>query len=170
MRVPFAKRVIVAAIVELNVFVVVASVAVVAVVTAVVVVKSLMWDGEVINISVEMLSIGVWDVVEVFNVLLADEEMIDWEFNVSASCPHEAVKISADASLISTITGAMTGIGVGVLVDANTNVLAGAITTLEFVISELFNGFSCSAAFDCWPLALLNCDRALQAWMPSCHV
>ena len=77
MRVPFAERVIMTAIVELIVFVVVAAVAAVAVVTVVVVVKALMWDGEVINMAVEMLFIGVWDVVEVFNVLLVDEEMID---------------------------------------------------------------------------------------------
>ena len=47
------------AIVELIVFVVVAVVSVVAIVTVVVVVKALEWDGEVINMSVEMLSNGV---------------------------------------------------------------------------------------------------------------
>ena len=62
-----------ATIVELIVFMVVA---VAAVVTVVVVVKALMWDGEVINMSVKMVSIGVWDIVEVFNMLLVDEEMI----------------------------------------------------------------------------------------------
>ena len=89
---------------------------------------------------------------------------------MSASCSDVAVNIFVDASLISAITGVMTDIGVRVLVDVNTNVLAGVITALEFAISELFNEFSCSAAFDCCPLTLLNCTRALQAWMPSCHV
>ena len=46
----------------------------------------------------------------------------------------------------------------------------GVMTALDFAIPELFNEFSCAAAFDCWPLTLLDCTRALQAWMPSCHV
>ena len=57
-----------------------------------------------------------------------------------------------------------------VLVDVNTNVLAGVLTVLEFAISESLKEFSCWAAFDCWPLTLLDCACVLQTWMPSCQV
>ena len=57
-----------------------------------------------------------------------------------------------------------------VLVDVNANVLAGVMTLLNFAISESLKGFSCWAAFDRWPLTLLDCTCVLQAWMPSCQV
>ena len=62
---------------------------------------------------------------------------------MSVSCSDVAVDIFVDASLISVITGVMTDIGVGVLVDVNTNVLAGVMTALGFVISETLKEFSC---------------------------
>ena len=45
-----------------------------------------------------------------------------------------------DASLIS---GVVTDIGVGVLENVDTDVLAGVMTALEFANSEPFEGFSC---------------------------
>ena len=62
--------------------------------------------------------------------------------------------MSVDTLLISVISGVVTG--VGVLADVNTNVLAGVIAAVNFVISERLKEFSCWAAFDCWTLALLD--------------
>ncbi len=62
---------------------------------------------------------------------------------MSASCSDVAVDIFVNASLISVVTVVMTDIGVGVLVDVNTNVFAGMMTALEFIISETFKEFSC---------------------------
>ena len=45
--------------------------------------------------------------------------------------------------LISAMIGVVTGVGVDVLAEFNTNVLTGVVTTLEFVISEPFKEFSC---------------------------
>ena len=59
------------------------------------------------------------------------------------SYSDEAVDISADALPISVIIGVVTDIGVDVLADANTNVLAVVITDSEFVISEPVKKFSC---------------------------
>ena len=59
------------------------------------------------------------------------------------SYSDEAVDISADALPISVIIGVVTDIGVDVLADANTNVLARVMTTSGFDISEPFKEFSC---------------------------
>ena len=59
------------------------------------------------------------------------------------SYSDEAVDISADALPISVIIGVVTDIGVDVLTDANTNVLARVMTTSGFDISEPFKEFSC---------------------------
>ena len=59
------------------------------------------------------------------------------------SCSDVAVGMCVDVLLISGIIGVLTGVGVDVLAEVNTNVLAGVVTTLEFVISEPFKEFSC---------------------------
>ena len=59
------------------------------------------------------------------------------------SYSDEAVDISADALPISVIIGVVTDIGVDVLADANTNVLARVMTTSGFDISEPLKEFSC---------------------------
>ena len=64
---------------------------------------------------------------------------------------------------ISVIIGVAIDIGVGVLVNVNTNFLAGVMTALEFATSEPLKEFSCWAAFDCLPLALLKDARVLHA-------
>ena len=49
--------------------------------------------------------------------------------------------------------------------------VAGAMAAFDFAaILEQLKQFGCWAAFDCWPLALLDCAHVLQAWMPSYHV
>ncbi len=73
--------------------------------------------------------------------------------------------------LAGVMIGVVLGIGVEVLADVNVNVCAAVMTALvEFPMPTTLEEFSCWAAFDCWPLAVLNCDRVLQAWMPSYHV
>ena len=54
----------------------------------------------------------------------------------------EAVDFVMDA-LTDTILGVRTKIDIDGLVNANTNVLAGVMTALEFAISESFKEFSC---------------------------
>ena len=48
-----------------------------------------------------------------------------------------------DALLIRVVIGVLSGVGVDVLVDVNTNVLAGVMTALGFAISEPFKEFGC---------------------------
>ena len=38
------------------------------------------------------------------------------------------------------------------------------------VMTAPSEGFGCGAAFDCRPMAALNCDPVLQAWMPPYQV
>ena len=67
-----------------------------------------------------------------------------------------AVDTSVNGLLISVISDIMTGVAVDMLADVNRNVLAGVMTAVKFAISESFKEFGCWAAFDCWPLALLD--------------
>ena len=80
-----------------------------------------------------------------------------------------AVNLLMDA-LISMMLDVLTSIDVGVLVDLNVNVLPRAMTAFEFAVPEPFEGFRCCAAFDCRPMAALDCVSVLQAWMPSYQV
>ena len=70
------------------------------------------------------------------------------------------------------LAGVMIGVVLGitdeVLADVNVNVCAAAL--VGFPMPTTLEEFSCWAAFRCWPLTVLNCDRVLQAWMPSYHV
>ena len=64
-------------------------------------------------------------------------------------------------------------IDVEVLTDANTNLLVTTITNSWFAMSATWEGEPmsfCWPAFSCWALNGLDCDRVLQAWIPSCHV
>ena len=47
------------------------------------------------------------------------------------------------------------------------NVVAAVTATLELTMTALLEEDSMAA---CWAIAVLICDRALQAWMPSNHV
>ncbi len=76
----------------------------------------------------------------------------------------EVVKVDALAGMMTdTIIDVVSDIGIDVLVGANVNVFAVAMPAPS-------EEFSCWAVFDCRPMALLNCDRVLQARKPSCHV
>ena len=68
------------------------------------------------------------------------------------------------------IIGGLCSIRVNVLVDGNVNVFAGGTTEINFVMSAPLDNFSFLAAFDRRSMAALDCDRVLQAWMPSYHV
>ena len=63
---------------------------------------------------------------------------------------------------------ALTSMTSGVLTEVNDDVLyvnanAGVMTALEFAMSGPLEEVRCSAAFNFWPMAALDCDRVLQA-------
>ena len=64
----------------------------------------------------------------------------------------------------------VTRIRADALLDVNVNVFAGVMTEIDLVMSALKGNFSFFAAFDCRSMAALDCDRVLQARMPSYHV
>ena len=61
---------------------------------------------------------------------------------------------------------------VGVLLEVIANILELAMTALDFAMPTPRDRSApfCRATFSCWPMTVLDCDRTLQAWMPSCHV
>ena len=68
-------------------------------------------------------------------------------------------------ALIEIIMGFLSGIGVAVLTDANVNVFAS-----EVAVPAPLEGFCGRAAFECRPMADLDCGSVLQDRMPSYHV
>ena len=68
------------------------------------------------------------------------------------------------------ISVALCSIRVYVLLDVNVNVFAGVMLEVTFVMPAPIENFRCLAAFDCLSMAALDCDRVLQAWIPSYHV
>ena len=60
------------------------------------------------------------------------------------------------------ILGGLSGAGIDALVDVSVNVFAG-VATVRFGISAPLERFSCRAAFECRPMAALDCARVLQA-------
>ena len=58
------------------------------------------------------------------------------------------------------------------VVDVLGGLRAGVMIDLEFVLPALLKGSKLFrlAAFSCWSMAILDCARALQVWMPSYHV
>ena len=64
---------------------------------------------------------------------------------------------------------ASAGIDVDVLVDVNGNAFAGVIA-VTFNMPAPLEGLNCRAAFDCRPIAALDCASVLQAWIPLYHV
>ena len=69
----------------------------------------------------------------------------------------------------------LAGVIVGVVSDIDVDLLTGVdvisssamMTTVEFIAMR---ALLCSAAFSCCRMPILDCDRALHAQMPSCHV
>ena len=74
--------------------------------------------------------------------------------------------------LIYPLTGIILGVlDVEVVVEVNVNVFAGVMAAFEFVVPGPLEEFRCCwAAFDCRPMAVLDCASVLQARMPSYHV
>ena len=54
----------------------------------------------------------------------------------------------------------------GLLTDALTVIIRGVLIN-EFAMP---GPLGCSAAFDCRPMTALDCESALQVWIPSYHV
>ena len=73
-------------------------------------------------------------------------------------------------ALTDVIIGVMHAIRAGILDDVNVDSFAAVMAVLEFSISTPLGDFCCWAAFDCRLMAALDCDRVLQACMPSYHV
>ena len=71
--------------------------------------------------------------------------------------------------LIIVLISGLPDVVIDVLVDVTVNVFAG-VMTVNFVMPAPLEGLSCGAAFDCRPMAALNCDDVLQAWMPPYQV
>ena len=145
--------------------VVVTIVAVMVVVVAVV--KVLMWDAAIVGraVGVEVLAIDVMVDVEFIEVVIV--------LKFALSVPYVSSDVAIDlfmGTLADIIIDVLTGIGVEVLTDVSANAFAVVMIALEFPVSTPLEGFSRCAAFDCRPLALLDCARVLQAWMPSYHV
>ena len=105
------------------------------------------------------------------NVVNAVEITLD--FAVSASC---AVCVLSDGAVdlsMNTFAGVLTVVVIsglpGMDFDVLVDVFAG-VMTVKFVMPAPLEGLSCGAAFDCRPMAALNCDHVLQAWMPPYQV
>ena len=59
----------------------------------------------------------------------------------------------------------------GVLINIDVDVLfSGVITAFDFAMPGPLAEFRCWTAFDCRPVAALDCASVLQARMPSYHV
>ena len=71
------------------------------------------------------------------------------------------------------IPGVLPPMGVDILTAIDANKLVAVMTALEFTLSSVLLEtplLSCCAPCSCWPMTLLDCDRALQAWKPSDHL
>ena len=140
-----------------------------AVVPALVVVKVLVWDAAMVSMIsvVEVLVVEAWVDVEIFavGVLVI---VLEFVFRVSDSI-GVTVGVFTDARAGVILRG-LTAIAIEVFAAVNTTAFAVGISVLEFPVITSLEGFNRCAAFDSRPLALLDCDRVLQTWMPSYHV
>ena len=124
------------------------------IVVMVIVVKVMVCAAAIFN-KVDVLVIDVLDGVE--NIVVG-VIVIVLKFALPVSC---SVDVLSDVAV---------DLFMDTLADVSTNAFAVVMTVLEFPVSTKLEGFSRLAAFDCRPLALLDCARVLQAWMPSYHV
>ena len=159
---------------------------IVAAVAVVVVVKTLGWAGAIVNVLVGVFFIDVRTdvVIDMLSAMLINvftdvmfgvivemltggatmavsAEVIVLEFAVPLSFGIDALSDVVVNVLIDTSDDVVIGVVPGIAVD----VLA-ATTLLEFVMPARGEYLSCRAAFDCWLMAFLYCDRVLQA-LPS---
>ena len=94
------------------------------------------------------------------------------DFAVSTSCSADVLADVVIGALTRAIFGALSDIGPNMLADDNANIFAVVMIALDFTDATPFgeSRFFGWSAFGRWPVAVLDCFRALQAWMPSCHV
>ena len=121
---------------------------------------------------VVVVKVLVW---EKMIVMLDDMEIIVAAVVIALEFVVPVLRDVVDDVLIDALTGVIIdvvlGVGVEVLTDVTVNACAAVLTDLvEFPMPTTLEEFSFWATIDCWPLAVLNCDRILQAWMPSYHV
>ena len=134
-----------------------------ATVAMVVVTKALLWDAPTANMAAIVGGVAICvmsDAEAVVGCIILGIVLklpISWKVAASSGAALNWCKDTL-------ILGIRSGIGV--------NVKAFAITmsALKFSAPTPFEGFSRWAAFDCRLVAALDCDRVLQACMPSCHV
>ena len=137
--------------------------------------KDPVWDGAVINIVATALAIDE-------RPDLSKSAMVGVCVAVSVGVEIIVVNVLCSADLMSDVLvgmliDALAGViisivfssGVDVFGEVYLNIFALVMTTLDFVTIAP-SKFSCWAAFCCWFIAVLNCLRVLQAWMPSRHV
>ena len=137
-------------VVAVIVFVVLEVVLVFVLLVVVVVIGALMGARAVIDTFLEGLTVGMR-----VEVLISLSEM--------------TVDLLMDATN-DTILCVASNVGVEVLVDINANAFTDDMTAFEFDMPGPFEAFRCVAAFDCRPIAALDCDSVLQVRMPSNHV
>ena len=102
-------------------------------------------------------------------IRVVDAVSIDFGFAVTVSY-LDVLSGVAVGVLMDALAGVPTGIDIAVLADVNViNVFTG-VMLVEFAMSATSKGFGCWTAFDCRRTAVLNCARVLQAWIPSYHV
>ena len=116
-------------------------------------------------------------------IILVVEAMIVLEFAVSIPCSVDwsgkvmlsiVVRIETVVEtlvevIIICVLCVLSGTVVDMLTDVDANVLSVDITALFFFTASALLELE-NAAFSCWPMAVLGCDRALHALMPSYHV
>ena len=70
-----------------------------------------------------------------------------------------------------TVTAALSRMGVDTLSGLDVNLLAAMLVVLECILSASLKTLllSCSR-YECWPMTVLDFDRALQASKPSDHL
>ena len=104
-------------------------------------------------------------VIDTFGEVLT----IDMRVDVLTIMSDVTVNLLIDA-LADIMLGVLANAGAGLLADPNVNVFAGTTAAFELGMPCPLEGFRCWAAFDCRPMAALDCDNDLQTWMPSYHV
>ena len=83
------------------------------------------------------------------------------------------VGVLALNALIKVVNAVGFTLGFSLSVSYSVDVLSDGAVDLSMntlVMPAPLEGFSCGATFDCRPMAALNCDHVLQAWMPSYQV
>ena len=119
-----------------------------------------------------LVTIGVSKLVDV-DVVAVAPVVIALKLVLPASCAVDVLPSTVVGVSIDTLASVLTGGIIGVVTRIGVNVLAAVLTTFESSIPvtlEMFILFCC-APLSCWPMArVLDCDCALQTWMPSCHV